>query len=299
MSDDQALTVLITAHLDRSVSPEAMAFAERFSARPGVLAVLFYGARIRDKTSGGPYDFYILSESDAAYHARALPRLANRLLPPNVYHELLERQDHVLEAKLAVMSLSAFQARVGVCSRDTTIWARFCQPSRLIWARDRKARDLVVAAIAEATRTAAWWAGRLAPDSAIEPEDIWRGLFASTYGSELRVEKGGDRSRSFMAADPDYFLALAGLLNLTDRPAIDERMRARKRWARISVLGKLRNMARLVKAAFTYAGGVDYALAKIERHTGRPVELKAWQRRWPLLAAPGVVWRLLRERRLR
>ena len=37
----------------------------------------------------------------------------------------------------------------------------------------------------------------------------------------------------------------------------------------------------------------------VERHSGRPVELKPWQRRWPWLAAPVVLWRLWRERRLR
>jgi hypothetical protein len=55
----------------------------------------------------------------------------------------------------------------------------------------------------------------------------------------------------------------------------------------------------LAKAAFTYRGGLAYALSKVERHSGRPVDLKPWERRWPWLAAPVVFWRLWREGRLR
>ena len=64
-------------------------------------------------------------------------------------------------------------------------------------------------------------------------------------------------------------------------------------------MGKFRNIARLTKAAFTYRGGFAYALSKVERHSGRPVELSPWQRRWPWLGAPVALWRLWREGRLR
>ena len=54
-------------------------------------------------------------------------------------------------------------------------------------------------------------------------------------------------------------------------------------------------MLRLVKAASTFTGGPDYLAWKIERHSGVKVELTPWQRRHPILAAPGMFWRLYRR----
>ena len=42
-------------------------------------------------------------------------------------------------------------------------------------------------------------------------------------------------------------------------------------------------MLRLAKASATFAGGVDYIAWKINRHAGTDIQIKPWQRRWPLL----------------
>src|SRR5690606_17017046 len=80
------------------------------------------------------------------------------------------------------------------------------------------------------------------------------------------------------------------------RPALEptQRRRARRAWRRRRRLGKPLTALRLAKAVFTFAGAADYAAWKIERHTGVKVELTPWRRRHPLLAAPGVAWRLWR-----
>ena len=51
-------------------------------------------------------------------------------------------------------------------------------------------------------------------------------------------------------------------------------------------------MVRLAKASFTYAGGIDYLAWKINRHAGTAIEIKPWQRRWPLLGAVTLLPRL-------
>ena len=61
------------------------------------------------------------------------------------------------------------------------------------------------------------------------------------------------------------------------------------------MIGKLFNIARLIKAAFTFEGGLDYILWKIARHSGVTIAVTDWQRRHPLLAAPGLAWRLYRR----
>lgn len=295
------LRALIAAELDRPPGRAAEAMAAKLKGRPGVAALLFYGARLRDGAGGaqgeGPLDLYLLTDGNRAYHGPGPAALANRLLPPNVYHETVEGPPPA-EAKVAVISRAAFRARMRPGTLDTTLWARFAQPAVLVWARSPAERAAVIEAVAAAVETAAWWAARLAPDppDSTEPEEVWRALFRHTYATELRVERGG-RAGDIVAAAPERYRRLHALL-ITGHEAPD-RAGAQRAWARRRIIGKPLNLARLVKAAFTYRGGIAYALAKVERHSGRPVELRAWERRWPRLAAPVVLWRLWRQRRLR
>jgi hypothetical protein len=68
-------------------------------------------------------------------------------------------------------------------------------------------------------------------------------------------------------------------------------------WQRRRRLGKPLNLLRLVKASTTFEGAARYAAWKIERHTGLPLEVTPLSERFPLLAAPRVLWALWRHRR--
>jgi hypothetical protein len=76
-----------------------------------------------------------------------------------------------------------------------------------------------------------------------------------------------------------------------------ERHALRRAWARRARLGKPYNLVRLLRASTTFDGAAKYAAWKIERHTGVPVGLTPWRERHPVLAAPGVLWRVWRARR--
>jgi hypothetical protein len=67
----------------------------------------------------------------------------------------------------------------------------------------------------------------------------------------------------------------------------------RNRWPGLRRRGKMLTVARLAKAAFTYAGGIDYLAWKVNRHAGTDIKLRDWQRRWPLVAALLLVPKLL------
>ena len=285
---------LVEAAAARPLDGAAAAMATHLAARTGVAAVIFYGNLLRDAGGGGLLDFYVLTESDRAWHGRGVSALANCLLPPNVYHEELRGGVH---AKVAVMSLRAFRARMRPDAWDTTLWARFSQPVVLAWARDEAARADVIGALTAGAETAAWWAARFAPDGA-DWRETWGALYARTYAAELRVE-GTTRSAAILDANAGHFAALYHALRGANAPTPAERQAAEAMWRRRRVLGKLLNVARLTKAAATFRGGLAYAISKVERHSGRPVELSWWQQRWPRLAAPFVFLRLLRERRLR
>jgi hypothetical protein len=64
-------------------------------------------------------------------------------------------------------------------------------------------------------------------------------------------------------------------------------------------LGRPLNILRLLKAALTFERGVDYVLWKVERHSGVRLAVANWERRFPLLAAPGIYYRLRRRGLLR
>ena len=59
--------------------------------------------------------------------------------------------------------------------------------------------------------------------------------------------------------------------------------------------GKLLSALRLAKAAFTFQGGADYIVWKIERHSGKKIVLTDWQKRHPIIAGVMLLGALLRN----
>ena len=122
--------------------------------------------------------------------------------------------------------------------------------------------------------------------------DLWIAGFRMTYGAELRPESA-DRATHIVATDSDRYVAVTplALAVLAQRNRGEAALSPRPR----RILGKLLNVARLIKGAFTFEGGLDYILWKIARHSGVTLTATDWQRRHPLLAAPGLAWRLYRR----
>jgi hypothetical protein len=212
-----------------------------------------------------------------------------------------------VRAKFAVLSRAQFAGRVAPRSLDTTIWARFSQPALLVWSRSDADHAAVVDLLVAAVSCAASWAAWLGP-AAGTAEDFWRALFARTYAAELRVEKQA-RALDIVGKAPARYAALlppawdlAGIHHargfdgiLATEIAPEQRRGAARRWAWRARLGRPLNILRLLKASFTFEGAMDYALWKVERHSGVRVEVAAWQRRFPLLAAPWLYWKLRRR----
>lgn len=303
------LTARIGAALHRPVDPAVAHFAatlaetaaETAGRDAGALAVLFYGSNLRTGSLDGVLDFYVL-----------LPGGVESGIWPRVsYRELAHGGDvpgGQLRAKIATMTIGTFAAAASGELIDTTIWARFVQPSTLAWCASDAARDEVTGAIAAAAITAARLAVALGPPNAAENE-YWRGLFRATYRAELRVEAPG-REDSILKLNAEHFagllpaaLAAAGIacrsegdsLNVALAPA--ERARVLKWWDKRRRRGRLLNILRLLKASTTFDGAARYAAWKIQRHTGVAVEVTPWRERHPVLAAPGVLWQLWRARR--
>jgi len=292
-----ALAERIAARLSATVDPAVADFARALADAAGARAVLFYGSNLRTGSLDGVLDFYIL-----------LPGTQESTIWPRVSYHERDWGGTTLRAKVATMALATFARAASGELADTTIWARFVQPSALIWAEDDAARDEVIAAIAAASSTAARLAAALGPVSGAA-EDYWRALFRATYSAEFRVEKGG-RENDILSVNADHFAGLLPLALeaggippgqhgtiLTPRLIPAERARILGWWKRRRRLGKPLNLLRLVKASTTFEGAARYAAWKIERHTGMPVKLTPFRERYPLLAAPQVLLDLRRHRR--
>jgi hypothetical protein len=280
---------LVEAELGQPVGPRVAAMGEAIAARHGSAsrAVLFYGSCLREQQLDGlMLDFYlIVSDYGAAYDKSWLTR-ANRLIPPNVF----PFHHDGLAAKYAVLSEADFHRLNGPETRNVSVWARFAQPSRLVWSLNDEARDKAIAAVARAAPTLLAAARPYPAGDELEP---WRHAFSLTYSAELRAERKG-RSGSIVDTDPDRYRRFLNPAMAAIEPAA-----SKGEWSRRRIEGKLLSVARLAKASLTYAGGAEYIAWKINRHAGTDIELKPWQKRHPLLAAISLLPRLLRSGAIR
>ena len=292
-----ALTERIETALAAPVDPAVARFAADLAQDAGAAAVLFYGSNLRTGSLDGVLDFYLLMPGPQR----------DRIWPRVSYHER-ESGGQNLRAKVAAMSLTTFAEAAAGKRGDTTIWARFVQPSALVWRMDETVRGVVVEAVAAAACTAARLAAALGPESGTA-EEYWRALFRATYKAELRVEKPG-REDSILSVNHDHFAGLLPLAlsaqdiayerdgaRLTPHLGAAQRRKTLQWWSARRRLGKPLNLLRLVKATTTFEGAARYGAWKLERHTGFAVEMTPWREKHPLLAAPGVLFSLWRSRR--
>jgi len=293
------LAARVGAALSRTVDPAVTLFAARLAVEADALAVLFYGSNLRTGSREGVLDFYVLTGSEP-----------EKGLWPTVSYREWEHEGEVLRAKIATMTLAKFTEAASGQTIDTTIWARFVQPSALAWCRDEAAHGAVSQAIEAAAITAARLAVAVGPDSG-EEADYWRALFRATYKAELRVEKPG-RENSILELNAAHFEGLlpaamqAGGIAfvqdgemLTPHMPASERERVLRWWGKRRRRGKLLNVARLARATRTFDGAARYAAWKIERHTGEKIEVTPFREKHPLLAAPAVALQLWRAKRRR
>ena len=280
-----------------SLAPEAVVRLAASLADPARdAAILYYGSTLRTGDLSGILDFYRLTRQP---HRMGLRGLVERSLWPEVSYHEVEIDGVLLRAKVATLSLSQFRRAAEGRTLDTTIWARFVQPTQRVWSAGEVATREATEACAAAVVTAARYAAALGPDRGVAG-DYWAALFRKTYAAEFRVEAVG-RADTVMAAGVERYAALlplawheAGVAFDTQGETLCPDKRGLPGWRLVSLAGKPLNFARLAKAAFTFDGAARYAAWKIERHTGVVIEVTPFAERFPLLAAPGA-WLQLRR----
>jgi hypothetical protein len=194
-------------------------------------------------------------------------------------------------------------------------WGRFSQPCLLVHARDAAVKSAVTIALTQAVATFIARALPLVP-SEFRADELWQAGLAACYGTELRTERPGNaRTLVKLTGERCETMTRAAMVHAgpLSMPIGDMRVsgahtdtlyrssvtQSERRWSRFvwavrRVQGKTLHLLRLMKGAFTFDGGVDYLLWKIERHSGVRVEPSARVRRHPLIFGWGTLWKLRR-----
>ncbi len=311
---DRQVTNFIAARRPPADSPATRALTEVLRRRHGdsLQAILFYGSCLRRrKHHEGLLDLYLLVDDyRTAYQGRALPALANRWLPPNVYY-LETRTENpappgTVRCKYAILSLEDF---LRGC-RDwfhPYLWGRFTQPTALLYCRAPRIREFLDQIQAEATMH---FLEAVLPALPVEftLADLWCRGFSLSYASELRPERP-EQGTELFSANREYYEKLAGLAlpvsRFSHRLSHNDsggyramlpsgyRRRARRAWKLRALQGKILSLLRLSKAAFTFNGGLDYICWKIERHSGLELSPPAGSRHTPITFSRAL-WRAWR-----
>ena len=272
--------------LAREVSQELHAMAVFLQQKhEGTVAILAYGSCLRGvPASDTLMDFYVLTENLADVSPNLISRLACAMVPPNVYYAETKFGEQNLRAKYALLPLPLFARWMTRKTGNPYFWARFSQPSALVYVRDDETQRQTVASISDALRTSFANAKALTNDQ--DSLAIWTAGFNATYQSEFRSEQT-IRSAQIVSAEPDYYMEAAKFL------ASEIPVHANQNLRRIA--GKFWSVLRLIKAAFTFQGGADYIVWKIERHSGERIILSQWQRKHPVIAGLTLLPKMLHK----
>ncbi len=276
-----------------------------------VQAILFYGSCLRaGQEKEGIVDLYVLVDTYRSAYGNAFFSLLNRLLPPNVFYLEVPDGGGKIRAKYAVLSLADFQRGTSPAWFHPTLWARFAQPVRLVYSRSEQTAQQIHDALAQAVVT--FFSSVLPGISPLfSARDLWRQGLSLSYRSELRPEKKDQPLRLFeeareyyesitpraISAVPFEVREIAGSDPRRYRSNIPagRRFLSRLAWRIRRVQGKGLSVLRLVKALFTFQGGMDYILWKIERHSGVGIPQDSPLRRHPLSGVWVMVWQLYRR----
>lgn len=182
------------------------------------------------------------------------------------------------------------------------LWARFAQPTILI-CEDPALRSDLLDTLAMASRH---FLSETAPllKGAVEKSAIWERGLKESYKTELRPEDATGRSKQIVAKHADRYQQLAaamfateasnGSIGLPDAGPLRRNL-CRTRWFFRRIIGKPMGAFRVLKAFFTFDAGLDYVLEKIKSHSGAEIEVSDHARKYPLLHAPVLAWRLFRK----
>ena len=276
-----------------------------------VNAIMAYGSCLRSgDIFDGLLDLYLICDDYHSAYKSSLLTLGNWVLPPNVFYREVAHEGRILRCKYALISSADFRKYCSSARFESYIWGRFAQPVSLPWCRDQGSRQAVESALLTAART---FLGRCLPSlpASGRVDALWSRGLALSYATELRSERSS-RAEELADASSAHFGEITqliggslefpfsvydsgGELHYWAEVSRLQRRLAGTLWMLRRGLGKLLSILRLLKALFTFAGGLDYIAWKLERHSGQQVIVPDRVRRFPLVFIWSFCWQLYRR----
>lgn len=298
-----ALLGVVATEADRPLPFAVTAFVDAARQKFGgcVAAIVFYGSCRRVDQPDGLYDLYVIVDN-----YRSLPLMEAVLaaaLPPNVYYLEAVTDLGTRRAKCTLISRADF-ARGVQRWFHSYLWGRFCQPVSLAFARDATVREEILNGLGHAVLKFLGETVSLQP-AEFDTRALWTDGLRTSYATELRSE-GPDRAVDLFATHAAYYDAATAAAASNTPMFATKRGRwrttltpARRRfgvftWRVRRITGKTQALARILKAWITFDGGFDYIIWKLERHSGRHIDVPERVRRHPALHMWGFFWRLYR-----
>ena len=265
-----------------------------------IAAILLYGSGLwQGPSDDRVWDLHVLVDDPGDFDKRLWHRIAGRILPPNVYYFEHEQKKRIWRYKCNVMSLRQFRKQCEGKCLTPHIWARFCQPCRLIYYRDEESKKQTVTSLEQAVIKFHRFSLPFCEKDNFSPSHIWETGLKKTYSLELRSESK-NRPSDIYKANPKNFTARTNALLKDlgewhfDQFQNNSQWRA-KLFPVYKPLVKLIGLFRILKSATTFQNGVDYALWKIERHSGIKATPTDKQRKYPLVFGWPLLWELWRK----
>ena len=249
---------------------------------PGLRAVLLFGSTLAPatrKATSIPDLIAIVDDvaaAAAAFHPGPIARQLACVLSP-VTFALREPDAAVTLAKVNVISCAATRAALAHPD-DLSLTGRLAKKTRLLYARDERARTETAALLAEATDVMAC-ATTLALPRVVSLAQASRRCFALSYRAEPRPESPAQLATRFRAFARDYRARYQPLLAsaarargidvvgdfLVDQRPAAVRARDADALARLLFRSRARALARWARQLFVYRGWLPYLAGKLRR----------------------------------
>ena len=132
------------------------------------------------------------------------------MLPPNVFYLEVDDGHRTVRSKYAVISVSDFARAASSKSLHSSVWSRFSQPARLVFARDERAAAAVTRSLVDALLTMVAHMVVFLPtrrgDAGFAAQELWQNGFRETYRAEFRPERPETIAGLYEAAPERYAL---------------------------------------------------------------------------------------------
>lgn len=310
MAQDRFAAVRKIIEAEQSATPpkRAVEMADAIRKHHGscVKGFIFYGSGLREADNPEKMlDYYVLVDRYRSVHKGfGIKAMASLILPPSVHYlEATDTTGQFMSSKYSIMSVNAFVRRASGGAREPMIWGRFSQPCLIMSCVNEDVRGALIDAL---TSAVIHFADESSPlmDGEVTPREFWSRALAESYRTELRAERPLERAAEIVDRFGDRYdalgIAAVGAVDAEGRIDLGParpgaRSLTQISWALRRWIGKPATALRVLKAGFTFDGGLDYVLHKLKSHSGVTIPVTDHQRRHPLLWAPVLAWRLWRR----